>query len=283
MLRPRRNSAAHPFAEFGLDPAGWRELLDLLARARHVKVFSGAGLAVASGLPTFRGSGDALWSRLSYEELSTLEGYQSNPSKVWAWYVERAEQLREARPNAAHASLAALEHHFTVTHYTQNVDDLLERAGCTRVHHLHGQMARPRCMGCGQPGAYCKAAGPTPVCKDCGALMRPDVVWFGEDLPEPLFSQARESAVEADLWLAVGTAADVYPAASLPETAAAQGVPLVCINPEPTSLSDISTFDLRGPAERVLPYLLARLAHQPPAQSKALPWWQRIIARWAGV
>ena len=150
----------------------------------HLFVLTGAGISAESGLATFRGSG-GLWSGHRIEEVATPEAWHANPELVWRFYSMRRSDALAAEPNAAHRALAALEHamgdHFFLC--TQNVDDLHERAGSQRIHHMHGTPFQSRCVRCNAPfrdTAIYETAAELPICSDCGDLVRPNIVWFGE-------------------------------------------------------------------------------------------------------
>lgn len=231
----------------------------------RVTVLSGAGISAESGVPTFRDDKNGLWARFDPYELSSTRGWQQHPERVWGWYLWRHYLVSRVEPNPAHRAVASWQQHAEVTVVTQNVDDLHERAGSTDVHHLHGSLFEFRCAGCGSPftGALPEMPEPAlevqpPVC-DCGGLIRPDIVWFGEELPQTPWRGAVTAVENADLVVVVGTSAIVYPAAGLPELALARGTTVIEVNPEPTPLSDSVTLTLRQSASSALPGLLDRL------------------------
>jgi NAD-dependent deacetylase len=233
-----------------------------LAGSRRVAVFSGAGLSAESGIATFRSnSDDALWSQWNPVELASPDGFEANPERVVAWYNWRRGELANATPNAAHEALAAQRE---LVQITQNVDDLLERAGVPeeRIHHLHGTIGKDRCnAGCGYEEPVDLASAPSlRECPRCGAYLRPAVVWFGELLPQRVWDEAQRICASLDCLLVIGTSAVVYPAASLIEVAAARGATIVSVNTEPTELFGAKHLELIGPASRVLPELLAGLS-----------------------
>jgi NAD-dependent deacetylase len=236
-------------------------LAETLRRPRHVAVLTGAGVSAESGLPTFRDSLTGLWAKHRPEDLATPEAFERNPGTVWAWYRMRREAALAAEPNPAHLALARLESlvpRFTLI--TQNVDGLHRRAGSRNVVELHGDLTRARCS---REGAVVERwqepadGGEPPRCEGCGAFLRPDVVWFGEQLPEQALSQAYAAVYDCDVFLTVGTSNLVEPAASLPWLAAAQGAIVGVIN---TSMegqrSGIGVHHLTGAAGQVLPELL---------------------------
>ncbi|MEE6262728.1 SIR2 family NAD-dependent protein deacylase [Plantactinospora sonchi] len=242
----------------------------LLGQARRVVVFTGAGISAESGVPTFRDDLTGLWARFDAERLATPEAFHTDPDLVWGWYEWRRARVRRAEPNAGHRATAAIEALVPGTVViTQNVDDLHERAGSHAPIHLHGSLFAPRCVAeAGHPAAFPAVEGgqgdepgegrriPPPRCADCGALVRPGVVWFGEALPGAALSAAVDAAAACDVLLTVGTSGVVYPAAEIPRIAAHSGATVIQINPEPTPLDRISAVNLRGSAAQMLPTLV---------------------------
>jgi NAD-dependent deacetylase len=228
-----------------------------LATATRMVAFTGAGISAESGVPTFRGV-DGIWNKMRPEELASMDGFLRNPELVWEWYAHRKRIIAEVQPNAGHVALARMERyvpHFTVI--TQNIDNLHRRAGSTNIHELHGNIERNYCIACGRRYSneeVLKAVG-IPLCASCNGRIRPDVVWFGEMLPEDEWEASVRASESASLFLSIGTSAVVYPAASLPVTAKAHGAYLVEINPEPTALTERADEFLQGPAGTILPLL----------------------------
>lgn len=236
------------------------EFISHLRSDRAVAVLTGAGVSAESGVPTFRGQ-DGLWKRFRPEELATFEAFQRNPALVWEWYQYRRSIIRDIKPNPGHFALAELEAmvpNFALI--TQNVDGLHRRAGSRNVFELHGNIMRNRCTRCGTTVADVEVTQESglPRC-GCGGLFRPDVVWFGEMLPPGIWEQAVAAASRAQVFLTIGTSAVVYPAASLPLEAKANGAYVVEINFEPTPLSTIVHETIRGKSGEILPQLIARL------------------------
>jgi NAD-dependent protein deacetylase/lipoamidase len=232
-------------------------LRDLLARGLRVAALTGAGISAESGVPTFRSLG-GFWQNESLEDLATPEGFARDPRRVWAWYDARRVQVSGCAPNAGHLALARYERsHPDFRLITQNVDGLHAAAGNRGVILLHGDLFRVRCTKEGGSKEDRRVPLPEipPRC-GCGALLRPDVVWFGEMLPEEALRSATEAAAKADVFLSIGTSAVVYPAAALPETARRHGAYLVEINVEETPLSPLADEVILEPAAEVLPDLL---------------------------
>ena len=221
-----------------------------------VAVLTGAGISAESGVPTFRGDG-GLWRNYQAQDLATLRAFHSDPKLVWEWYDWRRALIGASEPNAAHNTLVEMERHFAdFALITQNVDGLHRLAGSQRVVELHGNLWRMRCMRNCQP-AWEDRRTPLPDipphCPACGAVARPDVVWFGESLPENALDSAFVAAQRCRLMLVIGTSALVQPAASLPWVARQSGATVVEFNPQPTSLSAVVDEAIRQPAALGLP------------------------------
>ena len=235
------------------------ELRERLRAARRVFVLTGAGVSAESGVPTFRGGGDtAVWKGMPFEVISSASMVRSNLSEVWEWFDYRRGVLGHCRPNAAHEAIARWQDRFeSFTLATQNIDGLHAAAGSREVLELHGNAWRARCLKCGnREDVRGKPADVRPpLCAECGTQMRPDVVLFGEMLPERVWISAAERAAHCDLCFVVGTSAIVYPAAGLPYAASEAGAYLVEVNPEPTPLSEMCDVTLRGAAGEILPLL----------------------------
>lgn len=229
-----------------------------LSEARRIAVLTGAGVSAESGVPTFRGPG-GLWRTYRPEELATQGAFARDPKLVWEWYDWRRSLIARVDPNPGHSALAALEDRspeFTLI--TQNVDGLHERAGSRRVHRLHGSIWRVRCTECCAETTDDRVPLPEipPRC-GCGALVRPGVVWFGEPLPATEWMAAERAAKTCDLFIVVGTSAQVYPAAALIPMAAQAGARIIEINMEDTPLSGVAGLSLRGKAGEILPQLIS--------------------------
>lgn len=244
-------------------------LVDLLQRASHVAVLTGAGVSAESGIPTFREALTGLWENYRPEELATVAGFRRDPELVWGWYRMRRHAIAATMPNSGHRALARLSHHLTTTLITQNVDGLHQRAGSTDVIELHGNIMRVKCSDCGQLVDPAPDQASVPQCDRCGGLLRPDVVWFGELLPPGALEQAHAAAAACDLFLSIGTSNLVEPAASIPWLAARRGTPVIVIN---TSVEGQRTgpsiHHLVGQAGTLLPALVDA-AWPPPGASAA--------------
>jgi NAD-dependent deacetylase len=225
-------------------------------------VLTGAGMSAESGIPTFRDALTGLWSRFDPAELASEEGFRAHPQRVWDWYAERREGVRRAEPNAGHHALAGYARRWPgrLVLVTQNVDDLHQRAGQVDAIRLHGDIladrwlrACPRRPACATPDAR---PGRPPHCTECGNLLRPGVVWFGEELPPTALAAARHAAESCAAMLVVGTSGAVWPAAGLVGQARQRGAKVIIVNPAPSEIDDQAHWVLRGTAAQALPQLL---------------------------
>jgi NAD-dependent deacetylase len=236
-----------------------QSLAGAIARARSVAVLTGAGVSAESGVPTFRDAQTGLWAQFDPQKLATPDAFRRNPKLVWDWYAWRRKLVAKAEPNAGHRALAVLEGRVSdFVLITQNVDGLHRRAGSRNVVELHGNIGRVKCSRENTIVEHWTEVGDeVPRCAGCGALLRPDVVWFEEILPPDALQAAEDAARRCQILLVVGTSAEVYPAAALPYYAKSAGATIVEINPNPTPLSDVADYVLRDPAGAVLPALVA--------------------------
>ena len=222
------------------------------SRPRRVVVFTGAGVSADSGIPTFRGAG-GLWRNFRAEDLATPEAFHRDPRMVWEWYEWRRDLIRNARPNAAHEAIARLPGAVVVT---QNVDGLHARAGADDVVELHGNIFRVRCTSEGTVQAHEHAFTEMPPHCECGALLRPDVVWFGEMLPDDAVARAVSAIRAADALLVIGTSGVVYPAAGF--VGLHQGLSIE-INPEASGVSSSCTYAIPARAAEATPPIIDAL------------------------
>jgi len=232
-----------------------------MADDRNIVILTGSGISAESGLSTFRDEG-GLWAQHRIEDVATPEGFARDPDLVQGFYNSRRAELRTRAPNAAHHALARLEaeHAGTVTLITQNVDDLHERAGSSRVLHMHGELKKARCMLCRAVSPWEEDIAPDSRCPACGdaEALRPHVVWFGEI---PLYLDDIDAAMaEADLFISIGTSGAVYPAAGLVSTARALGrARTVELNLEPSDGRHFFHEARHGPASEVVPAYVAEI------------------------
>ncbi|UCC11908.1 MAG: NAD-dependent deacylase [candidate division WOR-3 bacterium] len=232
---------------------------DLIIRARSVFVLTGAGISAESGIPTFRGT-DGLWKNYSTTDLATPEAFKNNPTLVWEWYHWRQRIISQAQPNPAHQAIVQLEKHaerFLLL--TQNVDGLHVRAGSKNVLELHGNIFRARCLLCGATLRHLppdtEQESDLPRCT-CGGLLRPDVVWFGETIPQDIWHTALTFLTKTEVAIICGTSGVVWPAASIPEIARHEGIATIEVNLEPTGISTMVDVSIQGKAGKLLPQLL---------------------------
>jgi len=222
-----------------------RQAAEILARARRVCVSSGAGMSKESGIDTFRDD-NGLWSKFDPDELATPEAFARNPVKVWDWYRQRRAQLRQVQPHVGHRLLAEWEERVEeLVVVTQNIDGLHHAAGSKNVIELHGRLDTVCCTACAYRQQGLEDLGPDPRCPDCGARLRPGVVWFGELLPPGALEAAYAAAQRCDVLLLIGTSGVVQPAASLAEVARGYGAKLIEINPNATALSRLADVCVR--------------------------------------
>lgn len=230
------------------------EAKKLIDDSELVVSFSGAGLSRESGIHTFRDT-DGIWTKVDPMKMASLDGFREDPEGVIAWYDGRRAFIGAALPNPGHFALAAAP---GMIHVTQNIDRLLEKAGAVEVIHLHGHVDRDHCFD--ECGHFENVDPLVPkgfrACPECGAPMRPSIVWYGEMLPERDWMRAQISISAADVLLVVGTSAEVYPAAGLIGLARANGAKIVIVNTEPSAASFLADAELLGPSGEILPELL---------------------------
>lgn len=231
-----------------------------LRRAAAVVVFTGAGVSAESGIPTFRSGANAMWNDADVARYATPRGYRAHAAKAWAWYAARARAAAAVAPNPAHHAIVAIERRvpeFLLV--TQNIDGLHQRAGSTQVLELHGTLSRVRCFDCSVRCDW-PADETDSVCEYCGGLLRPDVVFFEEDLPLGAMERAREAAERCSLLISVGTSNLVWPAAEIPEFAARHGAEVLIVNPDMRGqpLRSHRVMHLEGLAGEILPEIVAR-------------------------
>jgi NAD-dependent deacetylase len=237
-------------------------LLKLVRSADSIVAFTGAGVSAESGIPTFRNALTGLWSKYNPEELATPQAFEKHADLVSRWYDQRRCAVACCRPNPGHDALATLQRMTTArgrfTLITQNVDGLHEAAGSTAVIELHGTLHAWRCVRCGDRA---EERGPAfefyPRRCACGGRKRPDVVWFGEQLPPEAISKAQRATEQCELFLSLGTSGVVHPAAALIELAWNSGAAILEINPEQTPYSHLANWAIRGKTGEVLPRLIA--------------------------
>ncbi|MFL1547132.1 SIR2 family NAD-dependent protein deacylase [Pseudomonas sp. O39] len=240
-----------------------------LRGARRVVFFTGAGISVESGIPTYRDKLIGLWGTYDPQGLETAKAFRDNPALVWGFYLWRRFQAKSAKPNAAHLAIPKLASDVRkVSIITQNIDDLHERAGSISALHLHGSLERPKCFACNRVARLpleqfnLPASGlekNPPRCDHCNGRIRPGIVWFKEDLPPGIWKESIRLVRSCDVLVSVGTSGIVTPAADIPEIACACGAVVIHFNIEDVSLGGENELMLIGKATEVLEALLNEL------------------------
>jgi NAD-dependent deacetylase len=228
-----------------------------LASAKNVTVLTGAGISADSGVPTFRGA-NGLWRTYRAEDLATPDAFERDPRLVWEWYNWRRELIATKRPNPAHDALVELERCYKQFWLiTQNVDGLHRAAGSRQLSEIHGNIWKVRCTGCGVISENREVPLPIlPTCRQCHALLRPHIVWFGESLWEEDLRRCNEALRACDLFLVIGTSGVVYPAAGFASVAKEIGTLVIEINLKSTPQSNLVDLSLQGRAKDLIPLLL---------------------------
>lgn len=239
----------------------YEEAARRLGESKYAVALTGAGISVESGIPDFRSPG-GLWSRFDPLEYGYIESFRRNPAKVWGMLLELDALISRAEPNGAHIALAELEKRDLIRWViTQNVDSLHHRAGSTKVIEFHGNNRVLRCDLCGKRSAREEVSvlNLPPLCW-CGGLIRPDLVFFGEAIPEEALRMALSAAEKCDLMMVIGTSAAVAPASTLPRIAKDNGAYLLEVNPQPSALTHhLTDLHIAEQAGIALPAIVRRL------------------------
>jgi NAD-dependent deacetylase len=234
----------------------FESIADKLIQAEKIVFVTGAGISQESGIPTFRGK-DGLWRKYDAMQLATIDAFYENPKLVWEWYEERRKNILDAKPNAGHTTIAGLEKYKQIRVLTQNIDGLHQRAGSSNVYELHGSIITVKCTVCDfkekNEGSFSELP---PRCK-CGNMLRPDVVWFGEALPQDVWSEAMMQANSCNVMFVVGTSLAVSPANMLPVYAKQNGATIIEVNPEETPMSKSMDLSIRSTSAKALPEILS--------------------------
>ena len=229
---------------------------DKIQEFRKIVFVTGAGISQESGIPTFRGK-DGLWRNHDAMKLATIDAFYDNPKLVWEWYNERRTNIFQAQPNPGHEAIAELEKYAEVVVLTQNIDGLHQKSGSSRVLELHGSIVKIKCSVCDyKEEILTEISELPPLCK-CGNILRPDVVWFGESLPQDLWRNAIEFASNCDLMVIAGTSLVVSPVNTLPIYAKQNNSTLVEINPEDTDMSGEMDVIIRNTSAESIPKLVS--------------------------
>jgi len=229
---------------------------DKIQRFRKIVFVTGSGISQESGIPTFRGK-DGLWRNHDAMKLATIDAFYDNPKLVWEWYNERRMNIFQAHPNPGHEAIAELEKYAEVVVLTQNIDGLHQKSGSSKVLELHGSIVKIKCSVCDyKEKILTEISELPPLCK-CGNILRPDVVWFGESLPQDVWQNAINLASNCDLMIIAGTSLVVSPANTLPIYAKQNNATLVEINPVDTEMSEEMDVTIRNASAEYLPKLIS--------------------------
>lgn len=229
--------------------------MQTISLSQYVRVvfFTGAGMSAESGVPTYRGRG-GIWGQYNWEEYACQDAFDADPEKVLDFHEQRRGKVLACQPHAGHLHLAAMQaRHPGLAIITQNTDGMHQRAGATRVTELHGSLWRMRCAQHGAHEDLAAAAYARRDCVQCGAALRPDIIWFGDNVDGAVFARAQQLIMTAQLFVAVGTSGIVHPAAGLIPLAARGGARMIEINPEETEMSRLFAQQLRQAAGAALP------------------------------
>ncbi len=242
------------------------ELIRRLRHAKHLVFFTGAGISAESGIATFRDHQDSLWINFNVADFATAAGFCSDPARSWQWYAERRRQIQLLSPNPAHQVIACWQDKMpNVNVITQNIDGFHQQAGSKDVIELHGNLSKNKCFDHGHVAD--QDVGGTdlqiPKCSLCNSLLRPDVVWFDEELPTAAFDQAEHLSFNSEVFVSIGCSLEVHPAASLPLNASRSGAYLIQINPNFTQLDGIANCNIHGKAGEILPLLWQSVWREP--------------------
>lgn len=231
-------------------------IADHLRSAKKIVFVTGAGISQESGIPTFRGK-DGLWRNYDPMKLATIDAFYDNPKLVWEWYNERRRNIFAAEPNLGHKAIAELEEFVKVVVLTQNIDGLHQKGGSSSVLELHGSIIKIKCTVCDfKDEIFTEFSNLPPLCK-CGNILRPDVVWFGEGLPQDVWQEAIIHATSCDVMVIAGTSLVVSPANTIPIYAKQNNAMLIEINPDETIMTSDMDSSIRSTSAVALPELVS--------------------------
>ena len=233
----------------------FEKVADKIKNSKKIVFVTGAGISQESVIPTFRGK-EGLWRKYDPMKLATIDAFYEDPKLVWEWYQDRRKNILNASPNPGHNAIAELEKYKEVTVLTQNIDGLHQRAGSTKVLELHGSIIRIKCTVCDFQGEIETSFDELPPKCKCGKILRPDVVWFGEALPQDVWQDAIVHANSCDVMIIAGTSLVVSPANTLPVYAKQNGATLIEVNPDETIMSGEMDLSLKTTSAIGLPELL---------------------------
>ena len=227
-----------------------------LKDSRKIVFVTGAGISQESGIPTFRGK-DGYWRKYDPMKLASIDAFYDDPKLVWEWYDDRRKNILDVKPNEGHFAISQMEEFKDVVILTQNIDGLHQRSGSTNVLELHGSIIRIKCTVCDFTDNITENFESLPPKCKCGGMLRPDVVWFGESLPQNIWQSAIKEASVCDVMVIVGTSLVVSPANTLPVYAKQNGAILIEVNPEKTVMSNDMTLSVQATSVETLPKLLS--------------------------
>ena len=234
----------------------FESVADKLQQAKKIVFVTGAGISQESGIPTFRGD-DGLWRTYDPMQLATINAFNQNPKLVWEWYEERRKNILAAKPNAGHVAISELAKYKEVWVLTQNIDGLHQRAGSQNVLELHGSIITIKCTVCNFKDKITSSFSEMPPLCKCGNILRPDVVWFGEPLPQDVWDDAITHSSLCDVMVVAGTSLNVSPANLLPIYAKQYGALMIEVNPEETLMSASMDLSIRLTSAKALPELVS--------------------------
>ena len=227
-----------------------------LKGSKKIVFVTGAGISQESGIPTFRGK-DGYWRKYDPMKLASIDAFYDDPKLVWEWYEDRRKNILSVKPNEGHFAISQMEEFKDVVVLTQNIDGLHQRSGSTNVLELHGSIIRIKCTVCDFIDNITENFESLPPKCKCGSMLRPDVVWFGEPLPQNIWQSAIKEASVCDVMVIVGTSLVVSPANTLPVYAKQNGAILIEVNPEKTVMSNDMTLSIQATSVGVLPKMLS--------------------------
>jgi NAD-dependent deacetylase len=227
-----------------------------LKGSKKIVFVTGAGISQESGIPTFRGK-DGYWRKYDPMKLASIDAFYDDPKLVWEWYDDRRKNILDVKPNEGHFAISQMEEFKDVVILTQNIDGLHQRSGSTNVLELHGSIIRIKCTVCDFIDNITENFESLPPKCKCGSMLRPDVVWFGEPLPQNIWQSAIKEASICDVMIIVGTSLVVSPANTLPVYAKQNGAILIEVNPEKTVMSNDMTLSIQATSVGVLPKMLS--------------------------
>ena len=227
-----------------------------LKDSRKIVFVTGAGISQESGIPTFRGK-DGYWRKYDPMKLASIDAFYDDPKLVWEWYEDRRKNILSVKPNEGHFAISQMEEFKDVVILTQNIDGLHQRSGSTNVLELHGSIIRIKCTVCDFIDNITENFESLPPKCKCGSMLRPDVVWFGEPLPQNIWQSAIKEASVCDVMVIVGTSLVVSPANTLHVYAKQNGAILIEVNPEKTVMSNDMDLSIQATSAEVLPKILS--------------------------